>query len=217
MVLITFLIYYTSTEVTMDLFYPLFISFIMVFIAELGDKTQLLVLSFSGSIKPKNIILGIAIGSFFSHGIAIIFGSKIGVLENQSLLNLIKFFTYMSFILIGILSLLPKKEKLSSDIKGKASLMNKISNLKINYTLIIAITILVGEFGDKTFLASLGFGIQYPNYKLMLVIGAILGMVISDSIAIIFGKFLNKYISEEKMKKISGILFLIFGLIGLIF
>ena len=201
----------------MDLFYPLFISFIMVFIAELGDKTQLLVLSFSGSIKPKNIILGIAIGSFFSHGIAIIFGSKIGVLENQSLLNLIKFFTYMSFILIGILSLLPKKEKLSSDIKGKASLMNKISNLKINYTLIIAITILVGEFGDKTFLASLGFGIQYPNYKLMLVIGAILGMVISDSIAIIFGKFLNKYISEEKMKKISGILFLIFGLIGLIF
>lgn len=201
----------------MDLFYPLFISFIMVFIAELGDKTQLLVLSFSGSIKPKNIILGIAIGSFFSHGIAIIFGSKIGVLENQSLLNLIKFFTYMSFILIGILSLLPKKEKLSSDIKGKASLMNKISNLKINYTLIIAITILVGEFGDKTFLASLGFGIQYPNYKLMLVIGAILGMVISDSIAIIFGKFLNKYISEEKMKKISGILFMIFGLIGLIF
>lgn len=201
----------------MDLLYPLLISFIMVFIAELGDKTQLLVLSFSGSVKPKNIILGIAIGSFFSHGIAIIFGSKIGVLENQGLLNLIKFFTYMSFILIGILSLLPKKEKLSSNIKGKASIMDKISNLKLSYTFIIALTILVGEFGDKTFLASLGFGIQYPDYKLMLVIGAILGMVISDSIAIIFGKFLNKYISEEKMKKFSGILFLIFGFIGLFF
>ena len=201
----------------MDLIYPLLISFIMLFIAELGDKTQLLVLSFSGSVKPKNIILGIAIGSFFSHGIAIIFGSKIGVLENQNLLNLIKFFTYMSFILIGILALLPKKEKLSSNIKGKASIMDKISNLKLSYTFIIALTILVGEFGDKTFLASLGFGIQYPDYKLMLVIGAMLGMVISDSIAIIFGKFLNKYISEEKMKKFSGILFLVFGFIGLFF
>ena len=201
----------------MDLIYPLLISFIMLFIAELGDKTQLLVLSFSGSVKPKNIILGIAIGSFFSHGIAIIFGSKIGVLENQNLLNLIKFFTYMSFILIGILSLLPKKEKLSSNTKGKASIMDKISNLKLSYTFIIALTILVGEFGDKTFLASLGFGIQYPDYKLMLVIGAILGMVISDSIAIIFGKFLYKYISEEKMKKFSGILFLVFGFIGLFF
>ena len=201
----------------MEQLYPLFLSFIMVFIAELGDKTQLLVLSFSGSVRPRNILLGIAIGSFFSHGIAIIFGSHVGVLENQALLNAIKFFTYLSFILIGVISLLPKKEKLSSDSEGKASILEKISNLKLNYTLIIALTILVGEFGDKTFLASLGFGIEYPDYKKMLVIGAILGMVISDSLGIIFGKFLNKYISEEKMKKFSGVLFLIFGLVGLIF
>ena len=201
----------------MEQLYPLFLSFIMVFIAELGDKTQLLVLSFSGSVRPRNILLGITIGSFFSHGIAIIFGSHVGVLENQALLNAIKFFTYLSFILIGVISLLPKKEKLSSDSEGKASILEKISNLKLNYTLIIALTILVGEFGDKTFLASLGFGIEYPDYKIMLVIGAILGMVISDSLAIIFGKFLNKYISEEKMKKFSGVLFLIFGLVGLIF
>ena len=201
----------------MEQLYPLFLSFIMVFIAELGDKTQLLVFSFSGSVRPRNILLGIAIGSFFSHGIAIIFGSHVGVLENQALLNAIKFFTYLSFILIGVLSLLPKKEKLSSDSEGKASILEKISNLKLNYTLIIALTILVGEFGDKTFLASLGFGIEYPDYKIMLVIGSILGMVISDSLAIIFGKFLNKYISEEKMKKFSGVLFLIFGLVGLIF
>ena len=201
----------------MEQLYPLFLSFIMVFIAELGDKTQLLVLSFSGSVRPRNILLGIAIGSFFSHGIAIIFGSHVGVLENQALLNAIKFFTYLSFILIGVISLLPKKEKLSSDSEGKASILEKVSNLKLNYTLIIALTILVGEFGDKTFLASLGFGIEYPDYKIMLVIGAILGMVIGDSLAIIFGKFLNKYISEEKMKKFSGVLFLIFGLVGLIF
>ncbi len=201
----------------MEQLYPLFLSFIMVFIAELGDKTQLLVLSFSGSVRPRNILLGIAIGSFFSHGIAIIFGSHVGVLENQALLNAIKFFTYLSFILIGVISLLPKKEKLSSDSEGKASILEKISNLKLNYTLIIALTILVGEFGDKTFLASLGFGIEYPDYEIMLVIGAILGMVISDSLAIVFGKFLNKYISEEKMKKFSGVLFLIFGLVGLIF
>ena len=120
----------------MEQLYPLFLSFIMVFIAELGDKTQLLVLSFSGSVRPRNILLGIAIGSFFSHGIAIIFGSHVGVLENQALLNAIKFFTYVSFILCGVLSLLPKKEKLSSDSKGKASILEKISNLKLNYTLI---------------------------------------------------------------------------------
>ena len=70
--------------------------------------------------------------------------------------------------------------------------------------------------GDKTFLASLGLGISYPTYKFSLVLGAITGMVVSDSIAIIFGKLLNKYISESSMQKFSGILFLIFGIIGFI-
>lgn len=201
----------------MEFLYPFLISFIMVFIAELGDKTQLLVLSFSGTLKAKNIILGIAIGSFFSHGLAIIFGSNIGLLENENIHKLIKTFTYLSFIIVGVLSLLPKKEKITSEKNSKDSILKKISNLNINYTAIIVLSILIGEFGDKTFLASLGFGIEYPNYKLMLIIGAILGMIVSDSIAIIFGKILNKYISEEKMKKLSGILFLIFGIVGLVF
>ena len=200
----------------MELLYPFLISFIMVFIAELGDKTQLLVLSFSGGVKTRNILLSIALGSFFSHGIAILFGSRLGLLDNAYIHSLIKLITYSSFILVGILSLLPKKEKISSDGNKRSGLIQKISNLKINYTLIIALSILVGEFGDKTFLASLGFGIQYPSYKLVLIIGAILGMIASDSIAIISGKFLSKYISEEKMKKFSGILFLIFGILGFI-
>ncbi len=200
----------------MELLCPFLISFIMVFIAELGDKTQLLVLSFSGGVKTRNILLGIALGSFFSHGIAILFGSRLGLLDNAYIHSLIKLITYSSFILVGILSLLPKKEKISSDGNKRSGLIQKISNLKINYTLIIALSILVGEFGDKTFLASLGFGIQYPSYKLVLIIGAILGMIASDSIAIISGKFLSKYISEEKMKKFSGILFLIFGILGFI-
>ncbi len=102
-------------------------------------------------------------------------------------------------------------------IKKKNGFLEKISKLKLNYCLIIALSIMVGELGDKTFLASLGFGIQYPNSKFMLVLGAILAMVVCDSIAIVFGKFLNKYISETVMQKISGILFLIFGIAGFIF
>ena len=62
----------------------------------------------------------------------------------------------------------------------------------------------------------MGFGIQYPAHKFMLILGAIMGMIASDSIAIVSGKFLNKFISLEKMQKISGILFLIFGVLGLL-
>lgn len=201
----------------MEYLYPFLIAFVMVFIAELGDKTQLIVLSFSSSLKAKTILLGVALGSLFSHGIAIMFGSSIGLLEDPFWHNFIKTFTYASFILMGILSLLPKKERIDFKNNGKESLIQKISHLKLNYCLIIALTIMMGELGDKTFLASIGFGIEYPNAKILLVLGAILGMVVSDSIAIACGKILNKYISESLMQKISGILFIIFGLIGFLF
>lgn len=201
----------------MELIYPFLIAFIMVFIAELGDKTQLIVLSFSNTLKARTILLGVALGSLFSHGIAIIFGSSLGLLDNPFLRQLLEVITYISFILMGIFSLLPKKEKISFDDNSNGGMLQKISHLKFNYSLIIALHIMFGEFGDKTFLASIGFGLQYPTSKIMLVLGAVLGMVASNSIAIIFGKILNKYVSETTFQKLSGILFLIFGIAGFLF
>ena len=197
----------------MNLIYPFLISFAMVFISELGDKTQLLALSFSGKEKTYKILLGVAIGSFFSHGIAILFGSRIGLLENELLHHILEIITYSSFILIGIITLLPKKETL--EMSGeKEGIFQKITHLKINYCVLIALCIIVGELGDKTFLASIGLGIKYPGYKVSLIAGAISAMGVCDFIAILFGKFLNKYLSEKVMQKVSGILFLLFGIIG---
>ena len=102
------------------------------------------------------------------------------------------------------------------DNSKKENLLYKITNLKINYCFLIALCIMVGELGDKTFLASIGLGIQYSNYKLSLILGAIFAIVVCDYIAIVLGRFLNKYISEQSMQKLSGILFLIFGFIGFI-
>lgn len=198
----------------MELLYPFLIAFLFVFISELGDKTQLLVLSFSSKIKPFFILFGVAIGSFFSHGIAILFGSSIGLLQNEWLHQLLEIVTYSTFLLFGIFSFLPKKEEKGS--LKKESFLTKLSSLGIGYVFMIAFSIMVGELGDKTFLASLGLGISYPSYKISLILGAILGMVVSDSIAIIFGKLLNQYISESLMQKLSGVLFLIFGSIGFI-
>lgn len=196
----------------MEFISPLLIAFGLVFLSELGDKTQLLVLSFSAKLKTFTILLGVALGSLLSHGIAILFGSMLGSTGNLPFQQTLQFITYCSFIILGIITIFSQGD--SSDKPGKIS---KISNLKINYVLIIAFTIAVGEIGDKTFLASLGLGIGYPDYKLSLVIGAILGMVVSDCIAIFLGKFLAKHISPSIIQKFSGTLFILFGLFGLLF
>ena len=151
----------------MEFIYPFLIAFLLIFISELGDKTQLLVLSFSSKLKAKTILLGVALGSLFSHGIAILFGSFLGNIENLIFQYFLKIITYISFIIFGII----------------------------------------------TFLASIGLGIEYSAYKISLICGAIVGMIMSDLIAIVFGRALSHKIPESIMQKFSGILFLIFGLV----
>ncbi len=199
----------------MENIYPMLIAFFMIFVSELGDKTQILVMSFSGKQKIVTILLGVALGTFFSHGLAILFGSYIGAINNENVKLILDFATNIIFIIFGLIFLF-NKEKEESD-ENKTGLLSKLTNIKLNYILIIAISIAVGELGDKTFLAAIGLGIQYAKYKIPLVIGAIMGMVISDLLAIILGKIISKKIPEELMKKISGILFIIFGIIGILF
>ena len=199
----------------MENIYPMLIAFFMIFVSELGDKTQILVMSFSGKQKIATILLGVALGTFFSHGLAILFGSYIGAINNENVKLILDFVTNIIFIIFGLIFLF-NKEKEESD-ENKTGLLSKLSNIKLNYILIIAISIAVGELGDKTFLAAIGLGIQYAKYKIPLVIGAIMGMAISDLLAIILGKIISKKIPEELMKKISGILFIIFGIIGILF
>lgn len=197
----------------MNALYPFFISFIIIFLAELGDKTQLLVLSFASKSKVHNILLGIAIGTFFSHGIAIIFGSKVGAVQNESLLFILKIITYVTFLVLGIVSFIPKKEVSEEKNNG---ILNIIYNSYFNYVLIVAFSIIIGEIGDKTFLASMGLGVEYPNYKISLIAGAIVGMVVSNSVAIIFGKLAQKVIPDKYVQILSSLIFIIFGFTGLI-
>lgn len=198
----------------MELIYPFLVAFSMVFVSELGDKTQLFVLSFANKGQTFKILLGVAIGSFFSHGLAILFGSSVHLFASNTFHSVIHWITYLSFLLIGFISLLPQRNE--SDDGKKDGLIYKISHLKLNYCLIIALCIMVGELGDKTFLASIGLGVQYPHSKIALIAGAICAMVVCDFIAILFGKFLNKHISEKTMQKLSGVLFILFGIIGIV-
>ena len=171
----------------MFLIYPFIIAFTLVFISELGDKTQLLALSFSSKLKISTILLGVALGSLFSHGLAILFGSFLGNIEDLKFQYFIKIITYISFIIFGIITLKSSNKNADSKYSNRNSFKNNFQ-----YILFIAFSIAVGEFGDKTFLASIGLGIQYPSYKIMLILGAIFAMVASDLIAILFGKFLSK-------------------------
>ena len=198
--------------------YPFIICFILILFSELGDKTQILVLSFSAKNKAKNILLGVALGTLFSHGLAIIFGSHLGILENDTFIYYLKFLTYCTFLLFGINGFLKLKKADSvgkaPEIDSKSHIIKCISSLTQNCIFIVALSIAIGELGDKTFLSSIGLGIQYPSFKISLIFGSICGMVASNSIAIFFGKWLSTKVSTRTIETLSNTIFILFGIIG---
>ena len=186
----------------MYLIYPFLISFALIFFFELGDKTQILVLSFSTKKKATHILLGVALGSLLSHGVAIIFGSSVANLGNDVFVFYLKFITYLSFIVLGVFGFVNFQKdntlkNISTRNNSKSHFISFINSLTRNCVLLVACSIAIGELGDKTFLASIGLGIQYPLYKVSLICGAICGMLLSDSIAIFFGKWLSHKISDK--------------------
>ena len=207
----------------MQYIYPFVVSFIFILFSELGDKTQILVLSFSTKNKASYILIGVALGTLLSHGLAIIFGSKLGILGNEHFIYYLKLFTYLSFILFGILgfvklrkSSLSNSEIQSTEKSAKSHFIKLLSSMTQNCILVVAFSIAIGELGDKTFLASLGLGIEYPLLKLPLILGSVCGMVTSNSIAIFFGKWIGTKFSNNMIEILSNIIFLLFGFVGIV-
>ncbi|HSN65582.1 MAG TPA: TMEM165/GDT1 family protein, partial [Fusibacter sp.] len=74
----------------------------LIFIAEMGDKTQIMAMAFATQYKVKQILIGVAIGAFFNHGLAILLGSMLTQfvpLEARQLVAGVLFITF------GLLSL----------------------------------------------------------------------------------------------------------------
>ena len=204
----------------MQYLYPFIISFIFILLSELGDKTQILVLSFSAKKKISNILLGVALGTLFSHGLAIIFGSRLVIIENDSFIYYLKLLTYCTFFIFGITGFLKQKKSASIDnsteTNPKSNIIKFLESLTQNCVFLVAFTITIGELGDKTFLASLGLGLQYPQFKLPLILGCVCGMVTSNAFAVFLGKWLGSKISTSTIETLSNFIFILFGILGLL-
>ena len=202
----------------MQYLYPFIIAFMFIFFSELGDKTQILVLSFSTKNKSSHILLGVAFGTLFSHGLAITFGSHIGIIGNTNFIYYLKFLTYFTFLLFGIAGFIKYKKhshiEKNVEIDSKSRIIRFLTSFTKNCIFIVTLSIAIGELGDKTFLASIGLGLQYPLFKIPLICGSICGMVASNSIAIFFGKWLVTKISTSTIEILSNVIFILFGLIG---
>ncbi|HHT9137690.1 MAG TPA: TMEM165/GDT1 family protein [Candidatus Wunengus sp. YC60] len=176
-------------------------SFFLIAIAEMGDKTQLVALSFATKYKPTKVLIGILIGTLVVHLFSVVIGEKVSAFIP---LFYMKILIGLSFIGFGIWTL-----------KGDSCNEKEKKGNKLCPILTVAIAFFLAELGDKTQLATISLAAQYHSF-LGVWLGSTFGMVAADAVAIVVGIIAGKKLPEKLIKYVSTAIFIIFGVLIII-
>ncbi len=177
-------------------------AFLLVVLAEMGDKTQLVAMSFASRYNPFKVLLAIFLAIVANFAIVIAVGE---LLTTVVPLDLISLSASISFIGFGLWTV---RDVTKGDVKSENV---KISRFGVIAT--VGLTFFIAEFGDKTQLTTLSLAAQYQN-PISVLIGATLAMLIADGLGIVIGVILCKHIPQRAIKWFSATIFVIFGLAG---
>jgi Ca2+/H+ antiporter, TMEM165/GDT1 family len=181
-------------------------SFVLVLVAEMADKTQLLTLSLSCRYPARKVLIGIAIAIALLNLIAVV----IGVLAGRFIpVTAVKLGAGALFIGFGLWNLLAKEKPMESLEECEVKSQGRFVILGI------AAAFFVAEAGDKSLLATLSLGARYEGALVDSVavwVGATAGMILANALAVLVGHLAGRRLPEKLMKRISGGLFIAFGI-----
>jgi Ca2+/H+ antiporter, TMEM165/GDT1 family len=175
-------------------------SLAFVVLAEMGDKTQLLAMAFASKYRWQTVMWGVFVATLFNHFLAVLAGAYLTTIVP---IQLIQVCAAASFILFGLWTL--RGDKLDDE--------DKRFNFSPFWT--VAVAFFIAEMGDKTQLATVALATKYENI-IGIWLGTTTGMLIADAIGIIIGIVLGKSIPERAVKWFAAIIFIVFGIFGLV-
>lgn len=174
-------------------------AFFLIFMAEMGDKTQIMAMAFATQYTVRSILSGVFIGAFLNHGIAIVLGA---MFLSKIPMDILQLIAGGLFIFFGLMSLKLDDEEGEEEIKKKA----------YGAVVTVALAFFLGELGDKTQLTAMTLGSESVSPFLTLL-GTSAGMVVVSSFGIFIGSKLGDKIPEHFMKMGAFLVFMTFGLL----
>jgi putative Ca2+/H+ antiporter (TMEM165/GDT1 family) len=175
------------------------VSFAVVFVAELGDKSQLMAMTFATRFRPWPVLIGITVATAVVHLISVGIGYGLGATLPTGWIALIAGIAFLAF---GAWTL--RGDSLTDEEKGKAERSTGSAILAVGGAFFLA------ELGDKTMLATITLATQYGWFGTW--IGSTVGMVAADALAILVGRLLGRHLPEKVIKYGAAALFAIFGI-----
>jgi putative Ca2+/H+ antiporter (TMEM165/GDT1 family) len=174
------------------------VSTLLVALAEMGDRTQLLAILLASRFRaPIPILLGILVATVANHLLAAFVGFYLADLLSATWF---KYAVALSFIAMAIWALIPDKSR--DDETGR---------MHSGVFLTTATTFFLVEMGDKTQLATAALAAHFHNIAVV-VAGTTSGMMLANIPAVLFGHGATRIIPMRVLRWGAAALYLGLGL-----
>lgn len=180
--------------------------FATIFIAEMGDKTQLLLIAMTSKYKVRDILIGTWAATAVLNLLAVGVGAA---LSNYLDMRIIKSIAAIAFFWFAYSTLKggdDDEEEEEMKGAGKAALIA------------IFTTFFIGELGDKTQLSGIALAAAYTNHSAVnaayVFMGCTLGLIAADLLGLIVGLVFKSKMPESLLNKISVAIFAVFGVLN---
>lgn len=174
------------------------LAFGLIFLAELGDKTQLVVLVMAARFRALVVLAAVATATLLINGFSVVVGGAVSRLLPPAL---VKLAAGLAFLAFGLWTLKGEAEE-SEEIPRPRRFQSPF--------LIVALTFFLAEFGDKTMLSTAALAAAQLPVPVWL--GATVAMVSASLLAILLGNFLGRKLPERPLRLGAAVIFLLFGL-----
>ena len=194
----------------------LFTALGVVFVAELGDKTQLVAMSLGARHHLRQVVIGLAIAYVVSSGLAAVVGGLLGAALPERALSIGGGVAFIGFAVFELIR--ARGEDADADDDGEVLVEattppppRTARSMLRSPIALIAFTVTVAELGDKTQLTTATLAARsHPVYTW---VGATLGLMAAGVLGALLGRELGDRLPRRALSYVSAGLFLIVGII----
>jgi putative Ca2+/H+ antiporter (TMEM165/GDT1 family) len=177
------------------------LSFGVIFLAELGDKSQLMALAFATRFPAVPVLIAITLATLLVHLGSVALGATVALALPT---NVIAIVAGLAFLVFAAWTLRGDKLDESDEEKARRSTTGSV-------IMTVGVAFFLAELGDKTMLATVTLATNHDALGTWL--GSTGGMVAADAIAIGVGKVLGTRLPERAIRIGATVAFVVFGLI----
>jgi putative Ca2+/H+ antiporter (TMEM165/GDT1 family) len=182
----------------------LFAALGLVFVAELGDKTQLVALGFGARHRLGPVLVGVALAYALCNLLSVVVGGLLGSALPTRAIGLVGGVLFLGFALWNL-----RPEGDEDDDEADAA--DRTGTTARAIVASVATAMFVAELGDKTMLATATLAAQ--GNPVLVWIGATLGIIASGTLGVLLGRFAGAKLPERATRLGSSVLFLAFGVV----